>query len=101
MKVVTVGTMLEQYRAEELDLLRHLWRRLQSGATMTQLAKEQGKSRSELLADFRQAGLMGNQAEPSLAEIEAGAKRARESWSPQVRQSRWVGSRRISGMVLS
>jgi hypothetical protein len=101
MKVVTVASMLEQYRKEELDQLRILWSRMQQGATMTQLAKEMGRSRMELLEDFRQAGLIGNQADPDHAEIEAVAKRFKESWSKAVRESRWVGRRKIQGIAFS
>lgn len=101
MKVVTVDAILKQYRQEELDRLRILWSRMQRGATMTQLAQEIGKGRMELLEDFRQAGLIGGQADPSHAEIEAVARKFKESWSKTVRESRWVGRRRIQGIAFS
>ena len=101
MKVVTMTTMLENYRAEELDCLEILWRRNQSGERITALARERDQSRQELMEDFRQAGFLSHQAEPSPVEIEKAASLLRSQWSPQMQRNRWVGNRKIPDVALS
>lgn len=101
MKVVTMSTMLENYRAEELDCLELLWQRNQNGERITALARERGQSRQELMEDLRQAGYLSHQAEPSPAEIARVASLLRSQWSQQMQRNRWVGNRKIPDVALS
>lgn len=59
-----------------------------------EVATKWGLTTQELVAQFKQAGLMGNgPKDPSPADIARATREFQSEWTPEVRQSRWVGAR--------
>lgn len=70
-----------------------LWKECRS-QKITEVAAKNGVTVPYLIAQFKSVGLMGNgPKDPSPAEISLETKRAQEQWTPEFRESRWVGQR--------
>ena len=72
--------------SELWNLCRHL--------RMSEVAAKYQMTTQDMVAQFKQAGLLGNgPRDPSPEEIERAKQAFQRRWTPEVRQSRWVGSR--------
>lgn len=58
------------------------------------VAKELGITYQQLVADLYAAGVVGDSGCPSQREIAVACQEVQQSWSDQVRQSRWESARK-------
>jgi hypothetical protein len=76
-----------------MPAIEELWK-LCRDHRVGEVAARFGLTPQDLVARFKQAGLMGNgPKDPSPEEIAKEARALRRRWTPEVRQSRWVGAR--------
>lgn len=61
---------------------------------MGTVAERHGMTVQQMVAEFKAAGLMGNgPKDPSPADIKRATLEVQRDWTPEIRQSRWVGAR--------
>lgn len=73
-----------------------LWQECQTHS-MSEVAAKHGMTRQYLVSLLQQEGFVGGgQRVPSPEEIQQECRLLRRAWTPEQRQQRWVGSRRVS-----
>lgn len=67
---------------------------------VSEVARKYGRTTQDLVAEFQQAGLLGNgPSDPSPAEIKQQMARFRASWDPTTERSRWMAARTRSDVL--
>ena len=83
------------------ELFQSLWEQHQTGVALRQLSDESGISSRKLRVEWKMLGLNAQprRSDPTEEEIRQATLLLKSKWSRETEQARWVGRKRVDGLV--